>query len=499
MKARPTLFAVALLTCAVPLFAAFQGGTSFPLIINGVGMPIVVDFNRDGLDDVLRSGRIYLNNGSGFTALGDLGVPSGVAAEMFADFNGDGILDLVGRSNNSSFPASIMPGAPVIPGSEGLFLGTGGLNFTPLFTIPGQHRVIYAGDLDGDGKADFVFYRINRDPANTVRVLSTTIMVERSNGDGSFEKTYEATINGQYEPQGIVAADLNRDGRPDLAIRYPDDLFTIVSRGNSGFGQPISRYLPMRFGIFSMLSGDVDGDGNPDIAIGGNDKDIRVLFGDGHGNFLRSARAIITGTEDKEFNLPKNIAAINYSSTTRVDIAGGVYEGAIVVFSWIGGELREVSRTATDLHMPLIQAGAFTNGGRRDLYVFATFGNTDRIFYADGSASTAAAALPGRARSVRTAGAGTMALSVSKRGECLTEATESWRFEREGMFARDAAHGIEAVMEGDMLFLRLAQGTGEPVQGVLSGVEPNRYMGYLAVPSACGSTASVTYDARVQQ
>jgi hypothetical protein len=482
---------------ALPLFAAFQRGGPLPNVGNVAGFAVFADFNHDGLDDVIRGSRLFQNSGSGFTFAGNLTLPEGVYAELAADFNGDGIMDLVGRSNSSAIPVTVMPNAPVTPGYQAVFLGRPNLAFEGVYPVGNDQRIIFAGDVDGDRNADFVIYRINR--GENHRTLSTTLMLMRSRGEGTFEKAYETTLTGQNEPQSMTVADMNDDGRGDLVVRYPDELHVVLSRGN-GYEAPITRYLPMQFGISSIIAGDIDLDGHGDVAIGGGDRTIRVLFGDGRGNFPRMSKAVMRSPA-VAYVQPRNIAAVNYISTSRVDIAAPTSDGELLVYSWSAGELKEVSRTATGLPYPYVRSASLRTPARRDLYAFATFGNDDGVFYADGTpvAQAVIARSNVRARTARSAVAGPMSLAVSRTGDCVASESDAWRLERDGGFATDhrSDRAIDALIEDDAMYVRIRPANGDLTETVMTPVEPGQYVGFITILTNCGPS-SVKYDARVQ-
>ena len=133
-----------------------------------------------------------------------------------------------------------------------------------------------------------------------------------------------------------------------MIVRTRNDLVLLMGKGGAQF-DVVDRFVPQNFGWNWMQVGDVDGDGNPDLVLFG--LDIRVLFGDGAGSFARTAHFSAPVPEGSD--QLRSIALLNYSSTTRVDIAAGLYNGDVAIFSMQNGSLNEVSRTTTGLAIAL--------------------------------------------------------------------------------------------------------------------------------------------------
>jgi hypothetical protein len=176
---------------------------------------VVADFNRDGIADLAQvlpgDGsepavlKISLGNtGGGFlplTSTLSLGrTPKAIAA---ADFNGDGIPDLVVGDDD---------------GSLKLFLGDGTGNFAPAPDVARLDSVvsIAVADFNGDGRPDIA--------VSDWRAGSVTIFL--GNGNGSFRLGWLFRLPTPGTVARVSAADFNGDGIPDLAIIYGDDDYT---------------------------------------------------------------------------------------------------------------------------------------------------------------------------------------------------------------------------------------------------------------------------------
>ena len=108
------LTAVCVLTVALaaPLSAQIRPGF---IVQAGAPFPIVADFNGDGLDDLVQEHNILINNGSALSESRSLELSSEERVVGVADVNGDHVLDLVTEERGAMVPPSVDPNAR--PGS----------------------------------------------------------------------------------------------------------------------------------------------------------------------------------------------------------------------------------------------------------------------------------------------------------------------------------------------------------------------------------------------
>jgi len=171
-------------------------------------------------------------------------------------------------------------------------------------------------DLDGDADLDLAFA--------TGRFNEVVPFFNR--GDGTFEQGTALAIADSWY---LVPADLNQDGRPDLAVTTPI----------SGQVRTIRNDGPLKFSIWNqyrvgglpqaIARGDLDEDGDVDLAVvNGDTKDLAVLLNTGDGSFSPIHRFGAMRV------VPEFIAAVDLDRDGRLDLA--VLSNFLEVFPNIG-------------------------------------------------------------------------------------------------------------------------------------------------------------------
>jgi hypothetical protein len=98
-----------------------------------------------------------------------------------------------------------------------------------------------------------------------------------------------ATVPTPLTPQSLVAGDFNHDGKPDLAVTGSEGTIVILlGNGDGTFrtGQTIAVAAPAT----RILKADFNGDGNPDLAVMvGNSGQVAILLGKADGTFQAPA------------------------------------------------------------------------------------------------------------------------------------------------------------------------------------------------------------------
>ena len=210
-----------------------------------------------------------------------------------ADFNGDGIPDVVVTNANDD--------------TVSVLLGKGDGTFQAQQTYPVGNNPygVAVTDLNGDGIPDIAV-------ANSQQ---TTVSVLLGKGDGTFQPQQTYAVGS--EPVGVATADFNGDGIPDLAVtnELSGTVSVLLGKGDGTF-LPQKTYA-VGSKPFGIAVGDFNGDGVPDLAVTNyQDNTVGVLLGNGDGTFLPQ-QTYATGSNSQ----PTGIAVGDFNGDGIVDLA----------------------------------------------------------------------------------------------------------------------------------------------------------------------------------
>ena len=262
----------------------------------------VADFNSDGLLDIAVANAgsanvtLLLGNTSGtFTQGATLAAGTGPQSIAAADYNHDGIPDLA-VANLLSSNITVLLG----DGTGHFTLASG----SPIATGANPNWVTQA-DLNGDGYPDLAFVNTSD---NTVGVLLGA-------GDGTFTAMKGSPFSVPAFPVALTVADLNGDGKLDLAVISGTQNNVRVLL-NSGTSFTTGATYTAGASPNSIGVGDFNGDGKPDlVTANANDGTATVLLGAGDGTFSAAPDSPL-----QTFDGPLGVAVADLDGDGRADL-----------------------------------------------------------------------------------------------------------------------------------------------------------------------------------
>jgi subtilase family serine protease len=317
------------------------------------------DFNQDGIPDLAIANNsaatvtILLGKGDGtFTAAASaLSVGSYPTAIVAGDFNGDGIADLAVANSNSNYIS--------------IFVGKGDGSFTPSSDNPptgSQPVALVLGDLNGDGIPDLA----------ALNASSGTVTVELGNGDGTFTPSPLSAQAGSY-PRAMSAADFNNDGILDLAVvgGYNSTLAILLGNGDGSFTAAIPPTLPQNSNPNGVIAADFNQDGNPDLAVIDSYTNVIYIFlGHGDGTFAAAA-SNATG-----LNSASKCSAADLNGDGKPDLVEVNGSQMGILLGNGDGTFAAVTTVSAGNYPSAIAAGDFNGDGTQDLAITNTYNNT---------------------------------------------------------------------------------------------------------------------------
>lgn len=188
------------------------------------------------------------------------------------DFNGDGHSDLAVAGMSLSGGGRLIQ---LVDSGDGAFTSRGALSLG----ATADPRTLVQADFDSDGHLDLATVNADSQVENAFLLLL-------GQGNGTFrlrQTPSEALV--EVFPVSLATADFNLDGYPDVVTIHGlesgiGNLSLLLSSAESGYGglqRAQARGLELGREQAAVTTGDVNGDGRPDIAVLLFDGSVRIL------------------------------------------------------------------------------------------------------------------------------------------------------------------------------------------------------------------------------
>jgi hypothetical protein len=356
----------------------FQAAIDYPAG-GALSSVAVADFNGDGKPDLAvanasrASVSLFLGNGDGtFQPAASFSAGPAPSSVAVGDFNRDGILDLVVTNNVQIGTVSVLLGK-----------GDGTFGAAAKFTAGSEAIDVAVSDLNGDGILDLAVASAG---SNRVSVLL-------GNGDGTFQAARQNGA-GKYPAASVAVGDFNGDGIPDLVVAtmgginglHPGSLAVFIGNGDGTFQASVS-YAAGESTVFVAVA-DLNGDGKADLAVANSDgNNVTVLLGKGDSS-LQPAPTYSAGI------IPMGLAVGDFNGDGIPDLAvanfGGpppppVSQGTVSILLGNGdGTFRAAVDYQTGRNASGVAVGDFNGDGFLDLAVTDSADNDVSVLLGNG-------------------------------------------------------------------------------------------------------------------
>ena len=261
-----------------------------------------------------------------------------------------------------------------------IFLGNGDGTFKPNvdYGSDGGPGALAVGDFNRDGQIDLAIANFNGNNATHVSTLL-------GNGDGTFGRV-SSYGTGQH-PTGVVSADFNGDGNPDLATvnTYDSTVSVLLGLGRGKFGSAVNYAVNSDQYYGAIVSADFNGDGHPDLAtINFSAGAVSILLNEGNGTFGTykdypagpSPQSLVAGDFNNDQKMDLVVGNLGADASLLLGNGNGGFQAPIPIASGLGPYAMAVADFNGDGNLDL----ATVNGSQSSSVVSILLGACNGTF-----------------------------------------------------------------------------------------------------------------------
>jgi hypothetical protein len=290
---------------------------------------------------------VMLNNGDG-TFQPVIGNGAGLftysaSTIVGADLDGDGDCDIITGSYRS---VTVLRN-----------LGDATFSGSVPFSLDSDPKDMCLSDVDGDGDLDLA------------AIVLGELHLLLNDGNASFEHVSQHPLG--EEPVSVCTSDLDGDGDMDFAVsnEYSFDIAILMNNGDGTFQDAVIQSLVI-WGILGdapikIISSDLDGDGDKDLAVAGRIYCTYVLFNSGDGIFTGEFQSIKIDARSS------SLVSVDLDGDGDIDLATANRYGDCISVLLNGGDgaFTFVADYYTDNYPHAIESSDFDGDGDADLAV----------------------------------------------------------------------------------------------------------------------------------